>query len=117
MRQLLTAGFIDHIAARKDVVDKRAATGTKVASSHGVHYRAMNIEEDVFIHPSSAIAQQTAPEWIVYQDVVRTSKVWLKGGAGLTDTSGRADSNPLCRHYHNQSRMASEFGTFLVHIF
>ncbi|KAG9035596.1 putative ATP-dependent RNA helicase DHR1 [Tulasnella sp. JGI-2019a] len=79
LRQFLTAGFIDHVAARKDVVDKRAATGTKVTSSRGVPYRAMDIEEDVFIHPSSIIAQQTAPEWIVYQDVVRTGKVWLKG--------------------------------------
>ncbi|KAG8862402.1 putative ATP-dependent RNA helicase DHR1 [Tulasnella sp. 330] len=79
LRQFLTAGFIDHIAARKDVLDKRMATGTKVASSRGVSYRAMGIEEDVYIHPSSTLFQQAAPEWIVYQDVVRTSKVWLRG--------------------------------------
>ncbi|CAG8736525.1 13273_t:CDS:2, partial [Acaulospora colombiana] len=53
LRQLITAGFIDQIAARKDVVEKGFSTGTKMASARGVEYRAVGIEEDVFIHPSS----------------------------------------------------------------
>jgi len=79
LRQFITAGFIDHVAARKDLVDRRAATGTRLATSRGVPYRAVSIGEDVFIHPSSAIFEQSPPDWVVFHEVLRTSKVWLKG--------------------------------------
>jgi len=98
LRQFLTAGFIDHVAARRDVVDKRAATGVKVASARGVAYRAMNIEEDVFIHPSSALFQQSPPQWVVYQEVVRTSKVWLKGVTVINPSWLPTLGPPLCTY-------------------
>lgn len=79
LRQLLAAAFIDQVAVRKDVVDKGSASGNKYATSRGVEYRAMGISEDVFIHPSSVLAPNGPPEYVVYHEVVRTSRAWLKG--------------------------------------
>ena len=79
LRQLLTAALIDHVAVRKDKVAKDTASGQQYSTARGVPYRALGIDEDVFIHPSSVLANQPPPEFIVFLDVVRTTKVWIKG--------------------------------------
>ncbi|KAG9051688.1 putative ATP-dependent RNA helicase DHR1 [Tulasnella sp. UAMH 9824] len=79
LRQLITSGFIDRVAVRKDVADKALATGDKMRSCRNIAYRSMEIDEDVFIHPSSVIFHDTPPEWVVFQEVVRTSRVYVKG--------------------------------------
>ncbi|KAA1469988.1 P-loop containing nucleoside triphosphate hydrolase protein [Dentipellis sp. KUC8613] len=79
IRQLLTAGFIDQVAARKDVVEKDSASGEQRSTAKGVPYRALNIEEDVYIHPSSVLAQATPPDYVVFHEIIRTSKAWMKG--------------------------------------
>jgi ATP-dependent RNA helicase DHX37/DHR1 len=78
LRQLVTAGFIDQIAARKDIVEKGSSAGTKLASARGVEYRAIGIEDDVFIHPSSVLFHQSPPEYVAFHEVVRGNKVWIK---------------------------------------
>ncbi|KAG8831892.1 putative ATP-dependent RNA helicase DHR1 [Serendipita sp. 399] len=78
LRQLLAAGFIDQIAARKDVADKQSSSGSKFASTRGVEYRTIAVEEDVFIHPSSVLFQQSPPEYVAFREIVRGSKVWIK---------------------------------------
>ena len=52
LRQLLAAGFIDQVAVRKDKVSKDGASGQQYTTSRGVPYRAIGIDEDVFIHPA-----------------------------------------------------------------
>ncbi|KAF8158281.1 P-loop containing nucleoside triphosphate hydrolase protein [Crassisporium funariophilum] len=79
LRQLLTAGFIDQVAVRKDVVEKNQSTGTQFATSRGVAYRALGIPDDVYIHPSSLLASTPPPDYVAYQEVVRTSRIYLKG--------------------------------------
>ncbi|KAH7885390.1 P-loop containing nucleoside triphosphate hydrolase protein [Phlebopus sp. FC_14] len=79
LRQLLTAAFIDQVAVRKDVVQKKLATGVQFKTSKGVPYRALGISEDVFIHPSSVISQCSPPDYVVFTEIVRTTKPWLKG--------------------------------------
>lgn len=84
IRQLITAAFIDQIAVRKDIIDPSSGSaGAKFTSTRGVAYRAMGVDEDVFIHPSSVMFHSAPPEWVVWQDVVRTSKVWIKSGWSL----------------------------------
>ncbi|EIN12593.1 P-loop containing nucleoside triphosphate hydrolase protein [Punctularia strigosozonata HHB-11173 SS5] len=82
MRQLLTAAFIDQVAIRKDLLTPSPG-GTQYATCNNVAYRAMGIEEDVFVHPSSVLASRAPSDFIVYQEVVRTSRVWMKGDALL----------------------------------
>ncbi|KAG7443024.1 P-loop containing nucleoside triphosphate hydrolase protein [Guyanagaster necrorhizus] len=78
LRQLLAAGFIDQVAVRKDRVEK-VSSGTQYASSKGVPYKVIGISEDVFIHPSSVLASKSPPEYVVFNEVVRTSRIWIKG--------------------------------------
>ncbi|GAA6030126.1 hypothetical protein JCM8097_009274 [Rhodosporidiobolus ruineniae] len=79
LRQLLTSAFIDQVAIRKDLVDKASNISFhKVVSTRGVPYRAFGIEEDLFIHPSSNLFHNSPPEYIVYNELHRTHKVWLK---------------------------------------
>jgi len=75
---LLAAGFIDQIAVRKDVAERSSSSGTKFASSRGVEYLAVDIVEDVFIHPSSVLFHQSPPEYVAFQEVIRGTKVWVK---------------------------------------
>ncbi|KAG6820176.1 hypothetical protein H0H93_004307 [Arthromyces matolae] len=78
LRQLLTAAFIDQVAIRKDRLDP-SSTSVQYATSKGIPYRALGISEDVFIHPSSVLASRSPPEYVIFTEVVRTSRVWLKG--------------------------------------
>lgn len=79
LRQLLTAGFIDQVAVRKDRVEQTPLTGVKYATSKGVPYRALGVSEDVFIHPSSVLANTVPPEYVVFNELIRTTRVWIKG--------------------------------------
>ncbi|KAG6910680.1 hypothetical protein DXG01_008724 [Tephrocybe rancida] len=78
LRQLLTAGFIDQVAIRKDRIDPSSASA-QYSTSKGIPYRALGIAEDVFIHPSSVLANTSPPEYVIFNEVVRTSRIWLKG--------------------------------------
>jgi ATP-dependent RNA helicase DHX37/DHR1 len=75
----LTAGFIDQVAVRKDRIDQTSSAGVKYATSKGVPYKALGISEDVFIHPSSVLANTAPPEYVVFSEVIRTTRVWIKG--------------------------------------
>ncbi|EJU03110.1 P-loop containing nucleoside triphosphate hydrolase protein [Dacryopinax primogenitus] len=78
LRQLLTAGFVDHVAVRKDIASPSSATGAKYSSCRGVPYRAIGVDEDVFVHPSSVVFHGPPPEYIIFLEMVRTSRVYVK---------------------------------------
>jgi len=77
LRQLLAAGFIDQVAARKDVV--QTGTGTQHSTARDVPYRVLGVDGDVYIHPSSVLAGGPPPEYVVYHEVVRAGRVWIRG--------------------------------------
>ncbi|VDC00770.1 unnamed protein product [Peniophora sp. CBMAI 1063] len=80
LRQLFASGFIDQVAVRKDLTSQDTGTkGLKFTTSKGVAYRALGVHEDVYIHPSSVLASTSPPEYIVFHELVRTSRTWLKG--------------------------------------
>lgn len=79
LRQLITSAFIDQVAVRKDLVDKsNPISYAKVTSTRGVPYRAFGVDEDLFIHPSSGVFHSSPAEFVVFQDLHRTTKVWMK---------------------------------------
>ncbi|CAA7261404.1 unnamed protein product [Cyclocybe aegerita] len=97
LRQILTAGFLDQVAIRKDLVDSSEASGNKYATSKGVAYRALGVSEDVYIHPSSILFNSSPPDYLVYHEIVRTTRIFLKGltvinAAWLSSLGG----NTLC---------------------
>ncbi|KAI0283970.1 P-loop containing nucleoside triphosphate hydrolase protein [Russula aff. rugulosa BPL654] len=80
LRQLITSCFVDHVAVRKELVEKDSATGVQRTTAKGVPYRTIGISDDVYIHPSSVLATTSPPpDYVVYHEVVQTSRVWLKG--------------------------------------
>jgi len=76
LRQILTAGFIDQVAVRLDIAMKKPSRFT---SCRIVPYRTSDVDEEVFIHPSSSLFHRPPPDFVVFQELVRTSKPWLKG--------------------------------------
>ncbi|CAG8456674.1 4925_t:CDS:10 [Dentiscutata erythropus] len=76
LRQIIAAGFIDQVAIRKDLVD---GTTKAFSSTRGISYSTMWTDEDVFIHPSSVLYHGKPPDFVVFQELQRTNKVWMKG--------------------------------------
>ncbi|KAJ3568750.1 hypothetical protein NP233_g5510 [Leucocoprinus birnbaumii] len=80
LKQLVAAAFIDQIAVRKDLTEHKGSSGgAQYSNSHSIPYRAMGISEDVFLHPSSVLSDRPPPDYIAFQEVVRTSRVFVKG--------------------------------------
>ncbi|MBW0470305.1 hypothetical protein O181_010020 [Austropuccinia psidii MF-1] len=85
LRQLITSAFIDHVAIKASRVNSSQSAQHKPASA-GKHelvaYRAVGVQEDVFIYPSSVLFDQninSAPDFVVFQELHRTGKrVWIK---------------------------------------
>ncbi|KAI0374355.1 P-loop containing nucleoside triphosphate hydrolase protein [Pilatotrama ljubarskyi] len=120
LRQLIAAGFIDQVAVRKDVAQKGLAggttSGTQYTTSRGVAYQALGIAEDVYIHPSSVLASQPPPEYVVFLEVVRTSRVYVKGVTVVNGAWLAALGKSLCtyskpfKNKEGQSMVIPHFG-------
>ena len=96
LRQLLAASFVDQVAVRKDRIGADTQSkGVQFANAKGVPYRAAGIPEDVFIHPSSVLIDVSPSEFVMFHELVRTSRPYMKGtyhsflyvGRNLTDQS------------------------------
>uniref|UniRef100_A0A3Q4BCM2 RNA helicase n=1 Tax=Mola mola TaxID=94237 RepID=A0A3Q4BCM2_MOLML len=71
LRQIVLAGLGDHLARRvqaEDLLDPKWKNG----------YKTPLMDEPVFIHPTSALFK-TLPEFVVYQEIVETTKMYMKG--------------------------------------
>ena len=71
----------DNRVSQANIIDSghEMSSGTQHSTSKDIPYQAMGIAEDVFIHPSSVLANASPPDFVVYLEVVRTSRVWIKG--------------------------------------
>ncbi|KAM9393778.1 putative ATP-dependent RNA helicase DHX37 [Pholidichthys leucotaenia] len=71
LRQIVMAGLGDHLARRvqeEDLLDPKWKNG----------YKTPLMDDPVFIHPNSALFK-TLPEFVVYQEIMETSKMYMKG--------------------------------------
>uniref|UniRef100_A0A8V5GN98 Activating signal cointegrator 1 complex subunit 3 n=1 Tax=Melopsittacus undulatus TaxID=13146 RepID=A0A8V5GN98_MELUD len=71
LRQIVLAGLGDHVARRvqaEELLDDKWKNAYKTAL----------LEDPVFIHPSSVLFKQL-PEFVVYQEIVETTKLYMKG--------------------------------------
>ncbi|NWV00927.1 DHX37 helicase, partial [Upupa epops] len=71
LRQIVLAGLGDHIARRvqaEELLDDKWKNAYKTAL----------LEDPVFIHPSSVLFKEL-PEFVVYQEIVETTKLYMKG--------------------------------------
>ncbi|KAG1770119.1 hypothetical protein EV702DRAFT_1049446 [Suillus placidus] len=72
IRQLLAAAFIDQVARKTPV-------GGQFSTAKGVPYAAVGVPGDVFIHPTSVLADHPPPDYLFFSEIVQTSRTWIKG--------------------------------------
>uniref|UniRef100_A0A1A7WLH1 Activating signal cointegrator 1 complex subunit 3 n=1 Tax=Iconisemion striatum TaxID=60296 RepID=A0A1A7WLH1_9TELE len=71
LRQVVLAGLGDHLARRlqvEDMLDPKWKNG----------YKTPLMDDPVFIHPSSVLFK-ALPEFVVYQEIMETSKMYMRG--------------------------------------
>lgn len=83
LRQVLTAGFIDSVAIRQDVLETGGGKGKKYKNARHVVYRLMWSDEEAFIHPTSTLFSQEPPAMLVYSELSKSGKTWLKGNTAV----------------------------------
>nr|XP_020041304.1 probable ATP-dependent RNA helicase DHX37 [Castor canadensis] len=71
LRQITTAGLGDHLARR---VQSEELLDDKWKNA----YKTPLLDDPVFIHPSSVLFREL-PEFVVYQEIVETTKLYMKG--------------------------------------
>ncbi|XP_010366724.2 probable ATP-dependent RNA helicase DHX37 [Rhinopithecus roxellana] len=71
LRQIMTAGLGDHLARR---VQSEELLEDKWRNA----YKTPLLDDPVFIHPSSVLFKEL-PEFVVYQEIVETTKMYMKG--------------------------------------
>ncbi|KAG7167518.1 ATP-dependent RNA helicase kurz-like [Homarus americanus] len=74
LRQIVLAGSVDHVARRVDDCELKTPED-KVKWRHA--YRTQEMEEPVFM-PTSSIGRIDMPQWVVYQDVYETHKMFMR---------------------------------------
>ncbi|KAG7887048.1 hypothetical protein KL936_004569 [Ogataea polymorpha] len=102
IKQMITAGFIDHVAVRADIVDKNVKIPNN-APITAIQYLTLmptsesNSDRFVYIHPNSVLSKcgELPPSYLVYQSLTTnnasaTSKLRMRP---LTDIGGRALAN------------------------
>ncbi|KAG8514999.1 putative ATP-dependent RNA helicase DHX37, partial [Galemys pyrenaicus] len=71
LRQIVAAGLGDHLARRvqsEELLDEKWRNA----------YKTPLLDDPVFIHPSSVLFKEL-PEFVVYQEIVETTKMYMKG--------------------------------------
>ncbi|XP_067683944.1 probable ATP-dependent RNA helicase DHX37 [Haliotis asinina] len=75
LRQIVLSGLADHVA-RRAPAPPPGATEDEKKLKHA--YYCMELEEPVYIHPTSVLFKQR-PEFIIYQHIHETSRMYMKG--------------------------------------
>ncbi|XP_063171368.1 probable ATP-dependent RNA helicase DHX37 [Candoia aspera] len=71
LRQIVLAGLGDHVARRiqaEELLDEKWKNA----------YKSPLLDDPVFIHPNSVLFK-ALPEFVVYQEIVETTKMYMKG--------------------------------------
>ncbi|ORZ21480.1 P-loop containing nucleoside triphosphate hydrolase protein [Absidia repens] len=79
LRQVITAGLIDCVAMRQDVLDTDGGKGLSFKNANNVPYKLMWSDEVAYIHPSSILYGQSPPPVLIYSELFKGGRNWLKG--------------------------------------
>nr|XP_031830340.1 probable ATP-dependent RNA helicase kurz [Nomia melanderi] len=75
LRQLVLAGMVNQVA-RKVMPDEVNEDQDKNKWKHA--YKTLEMEDPVFML-SSCVLRKTSPEWVVYQEIYETNKMYMRG--------------------------------------
>ncbi|KAL2718178.1 putative ATP-dependent RNA helicase kurz [Vespula squamosa] len=74
LRQILLAGMADQVARK--VLSEEIEDQDKAKWKYA--YKTVEMEDPVFMH-SSCVLRKTSPEWVVYQEIYETNKLYMRG--------------------------------------
>ncbi|XP_046386112.1 probable ATP-dependent RNA helicase kurz [Ischnura elegans] len=75
LRQIILAGMVDHVAHRVSLDEiKEDEDKEKWRNA----YRCSEMEDPVFLH-SSSVLRKELPEWVVFQEVFESTKLYIRG--------------------------------------
>lgn len=74
MRQILLAGMVDQVARKLGDTELQACNIRKGKPV----YRIPDMEEVIHLSTNSGL-YKTAPEWIIYQEIYQTDKMYFRG--------------------------------------
>ncbi|XP_054016492.1 probable ATP-dependent RNA helicase kurz [Hylaeus anthracinus] len=75
LRQIVLAGMADQVA-RKVMPDEVNEDQDKTKWKYA--YKTLEMEDPVFMH-SSCVLRKSCPEWVVYQEIYETNKMYMRG--------------------------------------
>ena len=95
LAQILCAGLIDRVARRMPMPPAGCGSGVPYESCD------QSVEGPLFLHPSSFVHSfdnRSLPTYVVYQEVMVTSRPYMKGITAIQDDWLRslAEGTPLC---------------------
>lgn len=92
--QAICAGWADRVARRlrSHMRIKALPEGQRPKA---VRYQACPIEENVFLHPTSSVAR-LAPEFVVYNELIQTSRPYMRGVTSVKPTWLVLHARALC---------------------
>ncbi|XP_014479502.1 PREDICTED: probable ATP-dependent RNA helicase kurz [Dinoponera quadriceps] len=93
LRQIVLAGMADQVA-KKVLPDEVKEDQDK--SKWKYAYRTSEMEDPVFMH-SSCVLRKTSPEWVVYQEVYETNKIYMRGVTAIQPEWLPKFAPSLCR--------------------
>src|SRR5271170_8124439 len=107
IKQVVAAAYLDHIAIRSNLLDPNSNNSKHSTKSilkveyspltSLVQYGLSTEKKDAYIHPNSALAQQTtAPDYIVYSDLRESQNTGRLRIIPLTSVAAR-DIEPLAK--------------------
>ncbi|KAF2012316.1 P-loop containing nucleoside triphosphate hydrolase protein [Aaosphaeria arxii CBS 175.79] len=97
--QISSAGAADHVAIRKALTAGFFMNCCRI-SRDGLAYRTVANGMSVYIHPSSYLIE-TRPKWVVYYELVLTSKEYMRGNMPI-DPEWLIEVAP---HYHKRDQL------------
>lgn len=79
LRQVLLSGLPDQVAKKIDLTTiKKGLEKNKFKYA----YQSPEMEEPVFLH-SNSVLRKNPPEWLVYQEVYQTNKMYIRGATAI----------------------------------
>ncbi|XP_031371307.1 probable ATP-dependent RNA helicase kurz isoform X2 [Apis dorsata] len=75
LRQIVLAGMTDQVA-KKVMPDEINEDQDKAKWKYA--YKTVDMEDPVFLH-SSCVLRKICPEWVVYQEIYETNKMYMRG--------------------------------------
>ena len=93
LRQIVLAGMADQVA-RKVMPDEVSEDQDK--NKYKYAYKTMDMEDPAFMH-SSCVLRRTCPEWVVYQEVYETNKMYMRGVTAIEPEWLPKFAPSLCR--------------------